>query len=278
MSDYYTADEIRRRLSISTLVFQGYRPFGEEALQELVREDIRRIELVESPDQYDLSDIRAMRLVDATCRKSGVEVVAYHAYMTTFEGMDTEAQRQERVDVCRRQIDTLLELGGTFWCCHALETDEIVERSYRELAQHVEGTDAVIAVENINRPKLQVEDRVRFLDRLDHPKVGMILDVAHEFDAEGVNPMAVAGRAGATINHCGHHLRHIHLQGYKDGNGHHPPLIEGDEIQWREIFATLAAIDYPGEFTFEPVGLLANLETLNYIGRAPERLAALQKN
>ena len=278
MSDYYTAEEIRQRMSISTLVFQGYRPFGEEALQELVRENIRRIEIVESPDQYDLSDIRTMRLVDATCRNAGVEVVAYHAYKTTFEGIDTEAQRRERVDVCRRQIDTLLELGGTFWCCHALATDETVEKSYRELAKHVEGTDAVIAVENFNRPCLQVEDRVRFLDRLDHPKVGMILDVAHEFDAEGINPMAVAGRARATINHCGRHLRHLHLQGYKDGNGHHPPMINGDEIQWREIFATLAAMEYPGEFTFEPAGLLANTETLNYIGRAPEKLAALQEN
>ena len=278
MSDYYTAEEIRQRMSISTLVFQGYRPFGEEALQELVRENIRRIEIVESPDQYDLSDIRTMRLVDATCRNAGVEVVAYHAYKTTFEGIDTEAQRGERVDVCRRQVDTLLELGGTFWCCHAMATDETVEKSYRELAKHVEGTDAVIAVENFNRPCLQVEDRVRFLDRLDHPKVGMILDVAHEFDAEGINPMAVAGRARATINHCGRHLRHLHLQGYKDGNGHHPPMINGDEIQWREIFATLAAMEYPGEFTFEPAGLLANTETLNYIGRAPEKLAALQEN
>ena len=278
MSDYYTAEEIRQRMSISTLVFQGYRPFGEEALQELVRENIRRIEIVESPDQYDLSDIRTMRLVDATCRNAGVEVVAYHAYKTTFEGIDTEAQRRERVDVCRRQIDTLLELGGTFWCCHALATDETVENSYRELAKHVEGTDAVIAVENFNRPCLQVEDRVRFLDRLDHPKVGMILDVAHEFDAEGINPMAVAGRARATINHCGRHLRHLHLQGYKDGNGHHPPMINGDEIQWREIFSTLAAMEYPGEFTFEPAGLLANTETLKYIGRAPEKLAALQEN
>ena len=278
MRDYYTAEEIRQRMSISTLVFQGYRPFGEEALQELVRENIRRIEIVESPDQYDLSDIRTMRLVDATCHNAGVEVVAYHAYKTTFEDIDTEAQRRERVDVCRRQIDTLLELGGTFWCCHALATDETVGKSYRELAKHVEGTDAVIAVENFNRPGLQVEDRVRFLDRLDHPKVGMILDVAHEFDAEGINPMAVAGRARATINHCGRHLRHLHLQGYKDGNGHHPPMINGDEIQWREIFSTLAAMEYPGEFTFEPAGLLANTETLNYIGRAPEKLAALQEN
>ena len=116
MSEYYTAEKIQERMSISTLVFQGYRPFGEEALQELVDEGIRRIEIVESPDQYDLSDIRAMRFIDETCRRVGVEVVAYHAYMTTFEGIETEAQRLERVDVCRRQIDTMLELGGTFWC------------------------------------------------------------------------------------------------------------------------------------------------------------------
>ena len=275
-NDYYTADEIRRRLSISTLVFQGYRPFGEEALEELARDHIRRIELVESPDQYDLSDIRSMRLVDATCRKCGVEVAAYHAYMTSFEGVDTESQRQERVDVCRRQIDTLLELGGTFWCCHAGAGEEIVEKSYVELAQHTEGTAAVIAVENFNSAGVQVEDRVEFLDRLDLPNVGMILDVAHEIDADGVNPMTAAGEASAIINRCGRHLRHIHLQGYRDGGGHHPPLVEGDEIQWHEIFTTLAAIDYPGEFTFEPRGMLANLETLSYIGQAPERLAALQ--
>ena len=52
MSAYYTADEIRQRMSISTLVLQGYRPFGEGALKELLDENIRRIELVESPDQY----------------------------------------------------------------------------------------------------------------------------------------------------------------------------------------------------------------------------------
>ena len=276
MSDYYTEEEIRKRLSISTLVFQGYRPFGEEALNELIGENIRRIEIVESPDQYDFCDSRSMGMIDRTCRNSGVEVVSYHAYKTTFEGIESEVQRQERVNLCRRQIDTMLELGGTFWCCHAMVTNETVEKSYRELAQHVEGTAAVIAIENFNRTQLQVEDRVRFLDYLDLPKVGMILDVAHEFDADGVNPLAVAGRASETINHCGRHLRHIHLQGYRDGKGHHPPLIEGDQIQWREIFATLAAMDYPGEFTFEPGGMLANLQTLNYIGHAPERLAALR--
>ena len=90
------------------------------------------------------------------------------------------------------------------------------------------------------------------------------------------NPMTVPGAPTVLLEQCGHRLRHIHLQGYKDGSGHHPPLVEGDEIQWRELFERLAAINYPGEFTFEPGGMLANMETLDYIGHAPEHLAALQ--
>ena len=51
----FTVEEIRQRLSISTLVFHGYRPIGEAALEELARHGIGRIELIESPEQYDLT-------------------------------------------------------------------------------------------------------------------------------------------------------------------------------------------------------------------------------
>ena len=104
----YSAAEIRARLSISTLVFQGYRPLCEAALEELAEHGICRIELLESPDQYDLGDKRCMRLVDQMCRNCGIEVVAYHAYKTSFEGVESEAQRQERGELCCRQLDTLL--------------------------------------------------------------------------------------------------------------------------------------------------------------------------
>ena len=46
----FTVEEIRQRLSISTLVFHGYRPIGEAALEELARHGIGRIELIESPE------------------------------------------------------------------------------------------------------------------------------------------------------------------------------------------------------------------------------------
>ena len=278
MSDqqgFFTAEEIKQRLSISTLVFHGYRPIGEDALEELARHGIRRIELLESPEQYDLTESRSMQLVGETCRKCGIQVAAYHAYKTSFADVDTEAKRQERVDLCRRQIDTMLELGGKLWGSHAGADDEIVAQSYEELARHIEGTEAVIAVENFGRRGVAVEDRVAFLDRMDHPQVGMILDIGHERNAEGINPMTLPGGPAAILAQCGHRLRHLHLHGFKDGMDHHPPLVDGDEIQWRELFEMVRTVNYPGDFNFEPRGMLAALDTLDYVERAPEGLATL---
>ena len=56
---FFTLEEIRQRLSISTLVFDGFRPIGEAALEELARHGIRSIELIESPEQYDLAEEHA---------------------------------------------------------------------------------------------------------------------------------------------------------------------------------------------------------------------------
>lgn len=271
----FTVEEIRQRLSISTLVFHGYRPIGEAALAELARHGIVRIELIESPEQYDLAEPRSMQLIGETCKKCGIQISAYHAYMTSFADVDTEAKRQERVDLCRRQIDTLLELGGKLWGSHAGAADDIIEKSYQELARHIEGTDAIITVENFGREGVTVEDRVAFLDRLDHPQVGMILDIGHERTAEGVNPMTLPGEPTAILEQCGHRLRHLHLHGFKEGRDHHPPLVDGDEIQWRELFEMVRAINYPGDFNFEPRGMLTSPETLDYVERVPEKLVDL---
>ena len=112
---FYTVEQLRKRLSISTLVFRQYRPVGPRALEELARCGIGRIELLESPEQFDMADARSMRFIGDACRSCGVEVASYHAHRTNFAGLDTEAKRRERVDHCRRQIDTMLELGGVVW-------------------------------------------------------------------------------------------------------------------------------------------------------------------
>ena len=272
---FYTAEEIQERQSISTLVFRGYRPLGEGTLAELARHGIKKIELLESPEQYDMADPNSMRFVREACQASGIELGAYHAHMTHFSDLDTEADRLERVDQCRRQVDTMLELGGKVWGSHARDPDAAVVKSYEELARHIEGTDAYVTVENFTRPGLGVEDRVDLIGKIDHPRVGMILDIGHVRDEDGVNPMTLSGGPTRVLEQCGHCLRHVHLHGFKEGVDHFPPLVEGDEIQWVELFQQLHAIDYAGLINFEPSGEPRHTGTLEYTARAPARIVEL---
>ena len=272
---FYTADEIEARLSISTLVFRGYRPIGERTLEELARHGLTRIELLESREQFDMEDSKSMAHIARACRSTGVAVGSYHAHQTTFSDVGTESERQARVDVCRRQIDTMLELGGTVWGCHAQDADEVVTKSYEELLAHVEGTAAVLTVENFMRPGVGVTDRVAFLDAVDHPQLGMILDIGHVRDGDGQNPMTVPGGPTATLGLCGHRLRHVHLHGFMNGRDHHPPMVEGDGIEWVELFRALRAAQYGADMNFEPQGDPIHADTLEYTARAPERIVAM---
>ena len=273
---FYTAEEIRKRLSISTLVFWHYRPVGEHALRECARLGIKRIELLQSPEQFDMADARSMRLIGETCRSCGIELRAYHAHMTHFLDVDTEADRIARVDLCRRQIDTMLDLGGVLWGPHAGAADATVLRSYEELARHVEGTPAVIAVENFTGERMSVEDRIAFLDEMDHPQVGMILDIGHVRNSNGENPMTLPGGPTRVLELCGRRLFHVHLHGFKDGSDHHPPLVEGDLIRWVELFRMLRAVGYAGDINFEPSGEPIHSGTLAAVAAAPERIVEME--
>jgi sugar phosphate isomerase/epimerase len=283
---FYSVEEIRQRLSIHTMVFWQHRPVGEGALEEVARCGIRKIELMESPEQFDMSDMRSMRLIGEACRSSGIEVVAYHASMTGVDEVHTEAERSARVDLCRRQIDTMLDLGGVLWGVHtgiaSLATDATAVRCYEELALHVEGTGAAIAIENFDRCEGEgVEDRMAFLDTIDHPQVGLLLDVGHAplrrtWGGDGVNPMTVPGGPTRVLETCGRRLRHVHLQGSKDGVDHFPPFAEGDSIQWVELFRMLRAVGYSGDFNFEPMGEPRHQNALEEVALAPERIVELE--
>ena len=195
--------------------------------------------------------------------------------MTKYADLDTEEERVQRVDLCRRQIDTMLDLGGVVWGSHADKADATLVKSYEDLARHVEGTRAVIAVENFGGEGKWVEDRMEFLDLIDHPQVGMILDIGHVRDDTGANPMASPGGPTRVVELCGHRLRHVHLHGFKDGEDHHPPLVDGDTIQWVELFRALRAVGYPGDMNFEPSGEPLHRNTLEFTALAPARIVEM---
>jgi sugar phosphate isomerase/epimerase len=272
---FFTIDEIKSRLSISTLVFWNYQPLSEKSLAELARHGFTRIELLESPEQFDMADTRSMRFIAEACRANGIQIAAYHAHKTHFSDLDSETARQARVDQCRQQIDTMLELGGTVWGSHALQTDNTLLRCYEELARHIEGTEAIITLENFKLKAFWIEERVAFLDKINHPQVGMILDIGHVRNQTGENPMTLPGGPTQVLDMCGNHVHHVHLHGFKDGIDHFPPLVEGDTIQWYELFNKLHAIGYMGYINFEPKGESFHQNTIEITARAPRRIVDL---
>ena len=273
---FYTVEELRNRMSMSTIVFWKYRPICEQTLGELARHGVTRIELVESPEQFDMADSQSMRYIGRMCRSCGVEIVAFHAHSTTFASLDTEEKRKAEVDRCKRQIDSMLECGGSVWGSHAKAMDATLKESYEELARHVEGTGAAIAIENFKAEECWVEKRVAFLDEIDHPQVGMILDIGHVRNTEGINPMTVPGGPTKVLDACRTRLCWVHLHGFKDDVDHHPPLADGDMIQWIELLRALRRIGYTRHINFEPKGEPKHKDTIRETALVPARLVELE--
>ena len=271
----YTEEEIRRRQSVSTLVWWCHRPISAETMAELFQRGLGRIELLESPEQFNLADPRSMRPLVRMIREQGLSIGAYHSQFVKFTNLETEAQVQKEIDRCKGQIETLVEAGGTVWGCHLAEWTPVAERCLLALADFVTEGEVSITVENFIRQPCWVEERVASLKRMGHPNLGMILDIGHVRDASGANPMARPGGPTEILNLCGPYLRHVHLHGFIGGVDHFPPLAENDTIQWRELFGGLQAIDYSGWFNFEPRGPHIHPSSLEAVQEAPSRLAML---
>jgi sugar phosphate isomerase/epimerase len=114
-----------------------------------------------------------------------------------------------------------------------------------------------------------------FLDEIDHPQVGMILDIGHVRNPDGANPMALPGGPTRVLELCGRRLCHVHLHGFKDGVDHFPPFVEGDTIQWVELFRMLRAVGYSGYMNFEPSGEPRHLNAIEATALVPERIVEM---
>ena len=253
---FWTEQEIRDRLSTSTMVFSGFMPVGHLALSELVKHGISKVEVSMSAEQFELMSFESMEHMGSILAAFGIGVVGYHGSRTNFDNVETEAARVARMDICKRQIDTMLKLGGTVWSCHAAVANATVVKSYEELLRYVTGTNVAVAVENFDCviPEASVEKRVEFLDALDSEQAGLVLDIGHVRNKNGANPLTIPGGPERVIELCGKHLKSLHLHGFKNDVDHWPPLVEGDTIQWPELFLSLCNAGYSGPINFEAQG------------------------
>jgi sugar phosphate isomerase/epimerase len=88
--------------------------------------------------------------------------------------------------------------------------------------------------------------------------------------------MCIPGGATRVIRACGSRLLHLHLHGFKEGVGHFPPLVKGDDIEWVELFRMLWGSGYAGLFNFEPCGEPRHLNALEATATVPERIIEME--
>ena len=102
----------------------------------------------------------------------------------------------------------------------------------------------------LNENGRDLTDFIGFCEKICSERFGIVVDIGHTRDEDGINPFTKKERARATLAQCGRYLRHLHLHDFKEGD-HYAPFT--GEIQWKEVFLALADVDYAGEFMFEAI-------------------------
>ena len=171
----------------------------------------------------------------------------YRKHRPSLVSVDPEGRRQ-RVAFYEKAIDVAVELGArvvSLWSGTPqarIPEEKSWERlvaGLRPVLDHAAAREVTIGFEP--EPGMFVEDLAgwrQLQERLDHPALGLTIDVGH---------LAVT----ETAPHAAHletfrdDLVHVHLDDAKDGKHEHLPLGQG-ELDWAAIIATLSRIEYAG--------------------------------
>lgn len=253
----------------------GYEPVSDAALKKIAETGVCGIELLQSPDQFDLENKKSAANISRMCRDRGMTIKAFHSHSVTFDEVDTMRAFLSRLDTCYRQIDNLVEVGGIIWASHAHQIRTVEKRAFEALALYIENLPLRIGIENFTGPGMWVDDRLTFIGELNHPKIGLLLDIGHVRDVRGNNPMTIPGEASLLIHKVAGRLYHIHLHGFRNGVDHYPPMCNNDEIQWREIFSSLIDIEYDGLYNFEPKGMPTHDNTFEKVRNVYDNMRRL---
>ena len=246
----WTAAEMSVRLGLSTAIYQKSR-LGAEQIAAIRRAGIARIELSIIQGCLDHTDQSQTAEILNACRSEGVAVVSVHGPFKLPYGSEDEAIRKTVVEESLVAIRFAREMGASIYVAH-FGCREHSKRTADELLRKTEDSGIVLTTENQVGQTLQ--PYMDIVDAVGSDRYGMIVDIGHNRDDDGVNPFAKKDRARQTLAQCGHRLRHIHLHETFDLEqqpDHRPPLHPDGIIEWGEIFAALKEIGYSGELVFE---------------------------
>ena len=262
-----TAAAIQERLGFSTIAMPGDERFGAREVAMIREAGLTRMEIcgLHPPTHYDFHDAVQVSEITAECRAQGVAIVAVHGPGVPYDS-PYEAVRQGAVAEAVASARVAEEMGASVFVGH-FNTNERSARTVHEMLEALDRNAIKLTVENGG----DLRDFAGFVDRVGSDRFGMVVDIGHTRDADGVNPFVKAERAREVMAGCEHRLLHLHLHDFVDSD-HYPPF--DGTIEWGEIFAALQDIGYAGEYMFEAVDRVSLEDTLEKTAAFPEGFIA----
>ena len=221
----WTAEEIEARLGSSTIPFPRDRLLRAEDIEKLREIGITRIEVcgLGNPGHLDVDDRKYLSWVRSECEKQGVSVVSTHSPGYLYNS-DDEDNRKRAVEEGVHAAKVSEELGAGVMVCH-FKPEEPSEKSVNEMLDQLKSHSIKLAIENGQ----DLADYTAFIDKVGSDQFGMVVDIGHTRDKDGVNPFIKKDRARETMAQCGDRLIHLHLHDWVDQD-HFSPL--DGAIQW----------------------------------------------
>ena len=244
----YTADEIEERLGATTAAFRlEDTRLGAGEIAAIRAAGITRIEVcgIRSPEHFDFGNRQQAADVVRECQEQGVEIVSAHGPTVAYASTD-EDERGAAVKEAAAAARVVEDMGASVMVCHFGASEES-KRTVVDMLEELEGSAIKLANENGEN----LGDYMALVDEVGSNRFGMVVDVGHTRDEDGVNPFIKPDkpdRARETLAQCGPRLIHLHLHDFLERD--HIAPMDGN-LQWAEVFGALKDIDYQGLFMFE---------------------------
>jgi sugar phosphate isomerase/epimerase len=261
-----TAEVIQQRLGFSTAAMRGNERLGTREIGMIREAGITRIEIcgLHPPTHYDYHDAAQVSEITTECHKQGIAIVAMHGPNLPYD-CPYEEVRRTVVKEALASARVAEEMGAFIFVGH-FNTNDRSARTVGKILDCLDGNSIKLTVENGK----DLKDFADFVDHIRSERFGMVVDIGHTRDADGINPFVKKERAREAMAACEHRLFHLHLHDFTDAD-HYPPF-DGN-IQWGEIFSALRDVGYTGELMFEAGPRVSFEDTLKKTAAFPNEFA-----
>jgi sugar phosphate isomerase/epimerase len=249
ISTQWSIEEINARLGISSAVFRE--PIGEKHISQIREAGITRIEFSINHKRVDYHNATQVSTLKNACKHHGVRVVSVHGPFDLPYLSEDESDQKHVIEESLCAIRFSAEMGASIYVAHFGYHDHS-KKIVTELLNQTQDLDICMTTENQTRQPLDLYMKV--VDEVASSRFGMIVDIGHTRDSDGINPFVKRDVARKTIADCGDRVFHVHLHetfNLDKQPDHRPPMHKDGIIEWGEVFLGLKDIGYTGELIFE---------------------------